>query len=95
MTTVFHRECCNGKHYAEAVLIVRQAGEPGPGFVRIDFRDMVIKSVSTGGSEGEDRLTENVTLNFSEFKTEYQPQMPEGAPPVGYDWNKTRKKDKP
>jgi len=39
----------------------------------------LISSVSTGGSGGEDRITENITLNFSEFKTEYVPQMADGS----------------
>ena len=34
----------------------------------------------TGGSGGEDRLTENVTLNFSKFKYAYVPQKPDGSP---------------
>jgi len=40
---------------------------------------VIITSISTGGSGGEDRLTENVTLNFAEFKTEYTPQKPDGS----------------
>jgi type VI secretion system secreted protein Hcp len=93
-TTIFHKQCCDGKHYPEAILIVRKAGEPGSEYVRIDIQDLVITSVSTGGSGGEDRITENVTLKFSEFKTEYRP---DDAPPVSYGWNKDKfkKKDKP
>ena len=37
----------------------------------------------SGGSGGEDRLTENVTLNFGAFKFEYQPQNAKGAPEGG------------
>ncbi len=36
-------------------------------------------SVSTGGSGGEDRLTENITLNFVTVKVEYTPQDPKGS----------------
>jgi type VI secretion system secreted protein Hcp len=38
-----------------------------------------VSHVSTGGSHGEDRLTENVTLNFAKFKLEYVPQQENGA----------------
>ena len=38
------------------------------------MKEVLVTSVSTGGSGGEDRLTENVTLNFAEFKVEYTPQ---------------------
>ncbi len=42
------------------------------------MKDVIVTSVSTGGSGGEDRLTENCSLNFSQYKVEYQPQ-PDGS----------------
>ena len=36
--------------------------------------NVMVTSIGTGGSGGEDRLTENVTLNFAEVKVEYKPQ---------------------
>ncbi len=71
--------CCNGKHFEEATLVVRKAGEMPLEYLILTMKAGLISSVSTGGSGGEDRLTENVTLNFSEFKTEYVPQMPDGS----------------
>jgi type VI secretion system secreted protein Hcp len=46
---------------------------------------VIVTSVSTGGSGGEDRLTENVTLNFATVQVSYQPQATEGAAPEGGD----------
>ena len=40
----------------------------------------MVTSVSTGGSGGEDRLTENVTLNFAKVKVNYTEQTATGAP---------------
>ena len=71
--------CCNGKHFQEATLVVRKAGEQPLEYMIITMKNGLISSVSTGGSGGEDRVTENVTLNFSEFKTEYVPQMADGS----------------
>ena len=71
--------CCNGKHFKEALLSVRKAGEKPLEYLKITMKEVLISSVSTGGSGGEDRLTENVTLNFAEFKTEYTPQKPDGS----------------
>ena len=71
--------CCNGKHFEEATLVVRKAGEMPLEYMIITMKNGLISSVSTGGSGGEDRITENVTLNFSEFKTEYVPQMADGS----------------
>jgi type VI secretion system secreted protein Hcp len=66
--------CCNGKHYKQAVLTVRKAGEKPVEYLKLTMKEVIISSLSTGGSGGEDRLTENLTLNFAEFKTEYTPQ---------------------
>jgi type VI secretion system secreted protein Hcp len=40
---------------------------------------VLVTAVSTGGSGGEDRLTENVTLNFAKFHFQYQPQKADGT----------------
>jgi type VI secretion system secreted protein Hcp len=70
---------CNGKHYKEALLTVRKAGETALEYLKITMKEVMITAVSTGGSGGEDRLTENVTLNFASFKVEYTPQKADGT----------------
>jgi type VI secretion system secreted protein Hcp len=70
---------CNGKHFPEAKLIVRKAGETPLEYITITLEDLIITSVSTGGSGGEDRLTENVTLNFARVKLAYKEQTAEGG----------------
>ena len=69
---------CNGKHFAEAKLTVRKAGEPPLEYIIITMTDVLITSLSFGGSGGEDRLTENVTLNFAKMKYEYFKQDEKG-----------------
>lgn len=73
------RACCNGKHYEEALLTVRKAGENPVEYIKLKLNEVIITSVSTGGSGGEDRLTENITLNFAKFETIYTAQGPDGA----------------
>ncbi|MFO1434480.1 MAG: type VI secretion system tube protein Hcp [Candidatus Competibacteraceae bacterium] len=81
--------CCTGKHYDQALLTVRKAGGTPVEYLKITLKEVLVSSVSTGGSGGEDRLTENVTLNFAEFKVEYTPQKADGtaeaAIPTGYN----------
>jgi len=88
---VLMKACSNGSQYPEAKLIVRKAGGNAPiEYLWIQMNDVIITSVSTGGSGGEDRLTENVTLNFSVVKTGYQPQKPDGSKDGGeikYGWD--------
>jgi type VI secretion system secreted protein Hcp len=81
--------CCNGKAFEEAILVVRKAGTEPLEYMKITMKNGIISSVSTGGSSGEDRLTENVTLNFSEFVSVYVPQMPDGSgdAEVTIGWN--------
>ena len=70
---------CNGKHYPTATLVVRKAGETPLEYLTITLTELLITSVSTGGSGGEDRLTENVTLNFAAVKVDYIEQTKAGG----------------
>lgn len=83
------KTCCSGKHYANALLTVRKAGDKPLEYLKISLKDIIISSVSTGGSGGEDRLTENVTLNFGQFEVVYTPQKPDGSggPGINTTWN--------
>lgn len=81
--------CCNGKHIPSARLIVRKAGEKPLEYIIIEMEEILISSVSTGGSGGEDRLTENVSMNFAKVKVKYVPQKDDGtaAPEVPMGWD--------
>lgn len=69
-----------GKHVPTAHLKVRKVGGKTPlDYYQILMSDVIITSVSTGGSGGEDRLTENVTLNFGAFKVMYIEQKADGG----------------
>lgn len=88
-TPTIMQKCCTGEHIAEGSLIIRKAGGEALEYVVIDMEDIIITSVSTGGSGGEDRLTENVSLNFGKFTYTYTEQEADGSAgaevPVTYD----------
>ena len=71
--------CCTGKHYPDALLTVRKAGENPLEYLKITMKDVLVSSCHPGGSNGEDRLTEQVMLNFAEYKMEYTPQKADGS----------------
>jgi type VI secretion system secreted protein Hcp len=71
--------CASGKHLAKAKLTVRKAGETPLEYLIYNFEDILVSAVSTGGGKGEERLTENVTLNFGKCKMEYWTQDAKGA----------------
>jgi type VI secretion system secreted protein Hcp len=70
---------CNGKHYDSALLTVRKAGEKPLEYLKITMTTVMVTSLSTGGSGGEDKLTENVTLNFAAVKVDYVEQKKDGS----------------
>lgn len=70
---------CSGKHIKSALLTVRKAGGDPLEYLKINMEDLIVSGLSTGGSGGEDRLTENVTLNFARVKIDYTPQKPDGS----------------
>jgi type VI secretion system secreted protein Hcp len=80
---------CNGKHFDKAVVTVRKAGENPLEYLLITLEEVLVTSISTGGAGGEDRLTENVSLNFAKVKVQYKEQTATGAvgdkPEMGWD----------
>ena len=87
--------CWNGSHIPKAVLTMRKAGGTQNDYLKYTFTDLLVSSASTGGSGGEDRLTENVTLNFAKIEMEYSEQKKDGtmqaAAKVGWDLTKNVK----
>ncbi|MEO3433949.1 type VI secretion system tube protein Hcp [Inquilinus sp. CAU 1745] len=71
--------CSGGKHLKEALLTVRKAGDKPLEYMVIKMTDAIVTSVSTGGSGGEDRLTENVSLNFAKVEYKYTSQKTDGS----------------
>jgi type VI secretion system secreted protein Hcp len=87
---VLMKACSTGSQYKEATLVVRKAGGKPLEYIIMTMKDVICTSLSTGGSGGEDKLTENVTLNFREVHFDYQAQKPDGSADGGqvkYGWN--------
>src|SRR6056297_912665 len=72
--------CCNGKHEDEAVLTIRKAGGDSPvEYLKITLEEVLVADMQTSGSQGEEVITESITLNFAKFKLEYTPQEGDGS----------------
>jgi type VI secretion system secreted protein Hcp len=71
--------CCNGKHFDEATLTMRKAGEKPLDYLIIKLKDIIVTSVQQSGSSGGDLVTESFSLNFAKFEVAYQPQDAKGA----------------
>jgi type VI secretion system secreted protein Hcp len=85
--------CCSGKPFKLAMLTARKAGGTPHPYLVIKLHDGLISGVHTGGSGGDDRFTESVTLNFAKFEITYTPQgSTEGAKDAA--WNIAANSDK-
>jgi type VI secretion system secreted protein Hcp len=69
----------NGQIIVDAKLTVRKAGASPLEFLVLSMTNVTVKSYSTGGSGGEDRLTENVSLRFGRMVGTYKKQDATGA----------------
>ena len=80
--------CANGKHYDEVKLTVRKAGDRPLDYVVITAKEVIISSVTSGGSGGEDRLTETITLNYAKITVVYRTLDSKGAQKeVTFTWD--------
>ena len=68
---------------------MRKAGEKPLEYIKFKLKNVMVSSVSTGGSGGEDRLTENVTLNFNFVEYSYveQDEKGGGKPAKDFKWD--------
>jgi type VI secretion system secreted protein Hcp len=80
----------SGKQFNKATLSCRKAGGEKPvEYLKFDLENVIISSLATGGTGGEDRFTENIGLNFAIYKMSYTPQKDDGTAesavgPVGW-----------
>src|ERR1044072_6987019 len=78
-----------GKHIDEGLLTVRKAGGNALEYLKIKMTQVMVTHISNGGGEGQDRVTENVTLNFRKFTQTYAAQDAKGAakPASEFTWD--------
>ena len=89
-TPVLMAYCCSGQHYDKATLTVRKAGGDSPvDYLKLVMEQVIISSISQGGSDGSESVSESVSLNFGKYKLTYTPQEAKGTPsgPIDQTWN--------
>jgi type VI secretion system secreted protein Hcp len=78
-----------GTHIPQAILVCRKAGDTALEYLKLTMYTVLVTNVSWGGHGGDDRVTENISLNFQKFKEEYKQQTERGAagasPHFGWD----------
>jgi type VI secretion system secreted protein Hcp len=82
--------CANGKHFAKGKIIVRKAGgENALEYLTVELTNVLVTNYNLGGGGGQERLVENVSLNFAKVKVEYSTQTEKGGKgsPQAFAWD--------
>lgn len=81
-----------GETIPTAKLHAVKAGANQQEYLTLCFTGLQVTAVSSGGSGGEDRLTENVTLSYETILQRYRPQKADGTLDAAIDgsWNTTK-----
>jgi type VI secretion system secreted protein Hcp len=85
---VIAKYCASGKHFPDATLTSRKAGEGQKDFLVVKFKEVFIKSVQPSASSGGD-IIESVTLSYKQIDFAYKPQDDKGGlgGEVKFGWN--------
>ena len=84
--------CASGQHIKEAKLVGRKAGKGQQEYLTWTFSDILVESYQTGGSEGDDAVTDSVSVNFSKAVVSYKAQKADGSldAPITVGWDAKR-----
>lgn len=93
---IFFQACCNTQSFTSAALVKRvsegdrgQGSGPAVGFLRIDFKDVLITGVDWDDGEV---IREKCTFICKAMRLQYRQQSPGGSllSPVGMSWDQSR-----
>jgi type VI secretion system secreted protein Hcp len=88
------KACATGQHIKEATLSARRAGKGQQEYLTFKFRDVLVSSFQTTGTEELPVPTDSVSLAFAKVEVEYKPQKTDGSlgSPVAFKYDlKTNK----
>ena len=80
---VLMQACATGVHLKEATITHRKAGKGQHEFLIVKMNDVIITSVTHGGSSADNGYPENVSLAFAKVNLEYKPQNADGSMGAG------------
>lgn len=77
------KACASGKHYPDATITSRKAGEGQKEYLIFKFSDVLVTSVSPAASKDGNDVMEQVSFQFSKVELEYKPQKSDGSLDAG------------
>ena len=78
-SSVFLKGVTTGSHVDTAILSMSKAGGDQQDFLTITLTNVMVTSYTTGGSGGEDMITENISLTFGKVEFEHFAQKKDGT----------------
>src|SRR6187551_2934826 len=88
------KACATGQHIKVATLSARKAGKGQQEYLTFKFRDVLVSSFQSAGTEELAVPTDSVSLAFAKIEVEYKPQKTDGSlgSPVAFRYDlKTNK----
>ena len=85
---VLAKQCASGKHFKDAKLTARKAGEGQKDFFVLTMKEVFITSVSPSGGHGGE-IIENVSCSYKDIEFAYKAQDDKGGlgGEVKFGWN--------
>ena len=86
---------CAGKHFDDAVIELRRSGvasKSGDGFLKWEFKQVMIQDISWSGSDGDDVCEETLVIQYGAMKVSYKPQDKTGkmGTPHTAEWSRVK-----
>ena len=75
---VLAKQCASGKHFKDAKLTARKAGEGQKDFLVVSMKEVFITAVSPSGGHGGE-IIENVAFSYKDIEFEYKAQDDKGG----------------
>ena len=73
------KACATGQHIKEATLSARKAGKGQQEYLTFKFRDVLVSSFQSAGTEELAVPTDSVSLAFAKIEVEYKPEKADGS----------------
>jgi len=85
---VLAKHCAAGKHFKDAKMTARKAGEGQKDFLKATLKEVLITSVQPAGSTGGS-ISEDVECSYKDIEFAYKPQDEKGGlgGEVKFGWN--------
>ena len=87
---------CEGKHFDDMIIELRRsggaAGKSGDGFLKWEFKLVMLQDITWSGSDGDDICEETVVIQYGAMKVSYRMQDQKGImqTPKTAEWSRVK-----